>query len=904
MTTIYVDGIAYEVPEGRNLLQAVLSVGLNLEYFCWHPALNSVGACRQCAVMAYKDEESELAGRGKLVMACMTPATDGTRISIKALDAVAFRKSVIEWLMVNHPHDCPVCDEGGECHLQDMTYMTGHTYREYRFTKRTHRNQDLGPFINHEMNRCIACYRCVRFYRDFAGGDDLDVFGAHDHVYFGRREDGVLQSEFAGNLVEVCPTGVFTDKTAKHNYTRKWDMISAPSVCHHCSVGCNTIVNTRNGETRRVINRYNREVNGYFLCDRGRFGYDFMNSGRLVREARVEGRVVSSEEGVARAAELIERGRVLGIGSPRASLEGNFAVRQLVGPENFCSGMDQTEHVIASRVLEIFRHGPVRAASLHDIEQSDSVLVLGEDLTNTAPMMDYAVRQAARNQPIREAVKTVGVVWLENAIREQIQDQTGPVFVATPAFCKLDAIARQTFRGAPDEIALLGFAVAHELDPKAPHVKGLPESMQKLAASIAQDLREAERPAVITGSSLRTPAIVEAAASVANALQGLGRSVGLAVALSECNSLGAAFCDGMGWDEAVKAVEEKGIDTLVVLENGLFRRADTLSVEQLLAKTAHLIVLDHLESATTPRASILLPVAPYAAAGGTLINSEGRAQRFFQALPPQETSPPESWRWVRDIMERLGREEAGRWHNLDDINRAACTGLTKIGSAIEPAPEATYRVVHQRIPRAPHRYSGRTAEMADRTVHEAKPPVDVDTPLAFSMEGYQGRPPSPALIPFFWSPGWNSVQATTKYQQEAGGHLRGGDPGVRLLKPKQGVRPAYASEIPVTHTPKAGEWLAVPLYHIYGSEPMSAASPPVATLVPEPYVLMNADDVGGMQAEAGAIVRVKLGDEERELPVVMSPSLPRGLVGIPVGIAGSWALVVPQKVTVAPGETA
>ena len=130
-------------------------------------------------------------------------------------EAAEFRAAITELLMTNHPHDCPVCDEGGECHLQDMTVMTGHNQRRYRFGKRTHRNQDLGPLIEHEMNRCIACYRCLRFYQEYAGGHDLDVFQSHNHVYFGRHEDGVLESEFSGNLVEVCPTGVFTDKTLK-----------------------------------------------------------------------------------------------------------------------------------------------------------------------------------------------------------------------------------------------------------------------------------------------------------------------------------------------------------------------------------------------------------------------------------------------------------------------------------------------------------------------------------------------------------------------------------------------------------------------------------------------------------------------------------------------------------------
>ncbi len=225
MATIHVDGKELEVDGADNLLQACLSLGLDIPYFCWHPALGSVGACRQCAVKQYTDENDT---RGRIVMSCMTPATDNTWISIEDEESKAFRASVVEWLMTNHPHDCPVCEEGGHCHLQDMTVMTGHNERRYRFTKRTHQNQELGPFISHEMNRCIACYRCVRYYKDYAGGTDLGVFGAHDNVYFGRVEDGVLESEFSGNLTEVCPTGVFTDKTHSERYNRKWDMQFAP----------------------------------------------------------------------------------------------------------------------------------------------------------------------------------------------------------------------------------------------------------------------------------------------------------------------------------------------------------------------------------------------------------------------------------------------------------------------------------------------------------------------------------------------------------------------------------------------------------------------------------------------------------------------------------------------------
>ena len=203
MSTINIDKISYEVKAGKNLLEACLGLGLDLPYFCWHPAMGSVGACRQCAVKVYRDDQDT---KGRLVMSCMENAKDGMFLSVSDTEAVAFRAQIIEWLMTNHPHDCPVCDEGGSCHLQDMTVMTGHSYRRFQYKKRTFKNQYLGPLIHHEMNRCIQCYRCVRFYRDYAGGTDLNVFSAHNHVYFGREKDGILESPFSGNLAEVCPT--------------------------------------------------------------------------------------------------------------------------------------------------------------------------------------------------------------------------------------------------------------------------------------------------------------------------------------------------------------------------------------------------------------------------------------------------------------------------------------------------------------------------------------------------------------------------------------------------------------------------------------------------------------------------------------------------------------------------
>jgi len=901
MATIYIDNTPHEVKDGQDLLRACLSLGFNLPYFCWHPALGSVGACRQCAVKQFKDEKDT---HGKLVMACMTPVTDGLRISIDDPEAREFRANVIEWLMVNHPHDCPICDEGGECHLQDMTVMTGHTYREFRFDKRTHRNQYLGPFINHEMNRCIACYRCVRFYRDYAGGRDFDVFAAHNNVYFGRHEDGSLENEFSGNLVEVCPTGVFTDKTLKEHFTRTWDLQTAPSICVHCGLGCNTIPGERYGILRRIRNRYNGEVNGHFLCDRGRYGYEFVNSSRRIHQPLARSNSNGKPEPIAKeavlrhlASLLSDSARVIGIGSPRASLEANFALRTLVGPERFYQGMSDVGTHLVSLIIEILRSGPARSPSLHDVELADAVLVLGEDVTNTAPMLALALRQTVRRQPMEIAKKLHIPEWDDAGIREAVQQEKGPLFLATSHGTKLEDVATLVYHAAPDDIARLGFAVAHALDSVAPAVTGLSEEARALAEKIAQALREAGRPVVISGTSCGSKAVIQAAANVAWALCGGSHAAELCFTVPESNSLGLGLMGGQGIQAAFQAVQDGMVDTIVILENDLYRRGDTESLEKFFESGKHIVVLDHLPNLTTSRAEVVLPVSTFAEGDGTLVNNEGRAQRFFQVLMP-DGDIQESWRWVRDMMIAAGRSEAKAWQTLDDMTQALARSLPAFESVPHVAPSASFRVQGLKIPRQPHRYSGRTAMLANISVHEPKPPDDVDSPLAFSMEGYEGEPPAP-LVPRFWAPGWNSVQALTKFQEEVGGPLRGGDPGLRLIEPAHVDKAAYFRQVPTAFEPRKDEWLTIPIHHIFGSEELSILTPGVAERAPQPYVGLGPEDADGLRVNDGEEVQVTLDRVVHSLPVQVIPTLPRGIAGLPAGLPGlrgvslpAWAQVV------------
>ncbi len=893
MATIFIDNKAYDVSSGKNMLETCLSLGFDLPYFCWHPALGSVGACRQCAVKVYKDENDT---KGRLIMSCMEPVTDKQRISIIDPEAQEFRGHVIEWLMTNHPHDCAVCDEGGSCHLQDMTVMTGHNYRRFNYKKRTYKNQYLGPFVNHEMNRCIQCYRCVRFYKDYAGGDDLDVFASKNNVYFGRHEDGVLENEFSGNLAEVCPTGVFTDKTLKEHYTRKWDLTMAPSVCHHCSLGCNTIAGERYGELRVIMNRYHGEVNGYFLCDRGRFGHQYVNAPDRIRQPQVMNTNVDHQKAVQTVASLFIPGkRIIGIGSPRASLQSNFTLKALVGKENFYHGVSDNEHDLAELAIRVMKEGNVVSGTIHDVEQADAVLVLGEDLTNTAPRLALAVRQAAK-QHMMPAISKAGIpAWHDAATREIIQDKTGPVYIATPNTTKLDDAALGTFRGVADDIGRFGHAIAHFLDPTLAEVTGLQPDVERMAKHIAEAFSKAQRPVIISGTSCESECVMKAAANIAWALQKKNTNTRLTFTFQECNSLGLALMGGHRLDSAFNCVLNGHTDTVIIMENDLYRHGKKEIVDKFLSKCKNVVVFDSMPTPTTQKANVLMSAGTFAESDGTLVNNEGRAQRFFQVYESANTIQ-ESWRWLLRIGEIANNQKLMQWRNFDDVTKAISREEPFLGAVDEVTPPPGFRIAGQRIPRQPHRYSGRTSMNANVNVSEPKPPVDQDSSLSYTMEGYQGVPPS-SMIPFFWSPGWNSVQSVNKYQQEVGGPLQGGDPGIRLIHPATAA-PKYFTSIPEPYMPMDEHLWILPIHHIFGSDELSAKSEVLKERIPKPYVLLSSASKAELEVEEGEKLFFEIDGQPYALPVRLSDALPKGAAALPQGIDSipyselpAWAVV-------------
>jgi len=895
MINITIDGKIFEVIPGKNLLETCLALGFNVPYFCFHPAMGSVGACRLCAVKKYKDKDDKL---GRIVMSCMEPVVDGLVISVEDPEVKAFRKSILESLMTNHPHDCPVCEEGGHCHLQDMTVMTGHNYRRFDFPKRTYYNQELGPFISHEMNRCIQCYRCVRFYRDYAGGKDLNVFASRNHVYFGRHKDGILENEFSGNLVEVCPTGVFTDKTLKKHFIRKWDLSNSPSICVHCSIGCNTIISERYGSLRRVMSRYNGSVNGYFICDRGRFGYEFVNDEKRIRTAFIryeksgKPESVDNEKLFLSLEKLFSKDKkIVGIGSPRASLESNFALLSLVGEENFYHGISKKEYNLTRIVSEFLQNSGVRTPSLNEIEKADAVLIIGEDLVNTAPMIALALRQSAQNLTNEEA-KVKGIpLWNDSPRRELAQKKMSPLFIASNYNVSLDEIAEGSFHGSSREIAALASAIVSELDGKAYGSEGGEKNIKKLASQIALTLKKAKNPLIISGISCGAEEILLAALNISSALLSAGSKIMITMVLPECNSMGLSLLPGRAFEDAGELAENNKIDTIVVLENDLYRRAGKDSVDGLFKRSNLVVVLDCLVNNATEQADIILPAATFAESEGSFVNNEGRVQRYYKAIAG-ESQVKESWNWINDFIKLKHGNPAVSWNRLDDIIESMAEEFPVFSKLLKYKPDADFRMLNSKIPRQTIRYSGRTAMNANIAVSEQKPSVDNNSPLAFSMEGQQEKPPS-GRVPFYWTPGWNSVQALYNYLDEPDGSMKGGDPGIRIFEPAEWIKHIYFDQTNQIPEHRKDEWLIVPVAQIFGSEELSSVSPSIVQRTSEPFVLMNKDDAGLIGANNGDYVIMETAKLKLKVKVKIEKSIKNGLAGLSVNLPGMSFVDIP-----------
>ncbi|NAK93931.1 NADH-quinone oxidoreductase subunit NuoG, partial [Escherichia coli] len=676
-------------------------------------------------------------------------------------------------------------------------------------------------------------------------------------------------------------------------YNRKWDMQFAPSICQQCSIGCNISPGERYGELRRIENRYNGTVNHYFLCDRGRFGYGYVNLKDRPRQP-VQRRgddfiTLNAEQAMQGAADILRQSKkVIGIGSPRASVESNFALRELVGEENFYTGIAHGEQERLQLALKVLREGGIYTPALREIESYDAVLVLGEDVTQTGARVALAVRQAVKGKAREMAAAQKVADWQIAAILNIGQRAKHPLFVTNVDDTRLDDIAAWTYRAPVEDQARLGFAIAHALDNSAPAVDGIEPELQSKIDVIVQALAGAKKPLIISGTNAGSAEVIQAAANVAKALKGRGADVGITMIARSVNSMGLGIMGGGSLEEALTELETGRADAVVVLENDLHRHASATRVNAALAKAPLVMVVDHQRTAIMENAHLVLSAASFAESDGTVINNEGRAQRFFQVYDPayydSKTVMLESWRWLHSLHSTLLSREVD-WTQLDHVIDAVVAKIPELAGIKDAAPDATFRIRGQKLAREPHRYSGRTAMRANISVHEPRQPQDIDTMFTFSMEGNNQPTAHRSQVPFAWAPGWNSPQAWNKFQDEVGGKLRFGDPGVRLFETSENGLD-YFTSVPARFQPQDGKWRIAPYYHLFGSDELSQRAPVFQSRMPQPYIKLNPADAAKLGVNAGTRVSFSYDGNTVTLPVEIAEGLTAGQVGLPMGMSG------------------
>ncbi len=605
MPTLKIDNREINVPAGTKVIEAAERLDIVIPRFCFHPALGAVGACRVCAVAFL---EGPIKG---IQMSCMVDAQDGMVVSSTDAEAVDFRRHVIEFLMLNHPHDCPVCDEGGHCLLQDLTIAGGHGRRRYQGLKRTHRNQDLGPLVQHEMNRCIQCYRCSRYYQEVTGYRDLGVMGIGSRVYFGRSRPGVLESPFAGNLVDICPTGVYTDKPSRY-VGRRWDCQRQASVCIHCSLGCNLTAATRYRQVVRHEARLNSDVNGHFICDRGRYGYAYASAAERPRKAMQAGVPAQTTDVLDRIRAAINTvtgqsgaGSVAMAASSRGSLE-TLAMVKMVCRQHGWTGpaLVHTKRQAHNLKTAVACLQPDLAVSMAGVASASDVLVVGADPINEAPMLALALRQVQRKGG-----------------RVTVIDPRG---VQLPFDCDHWAVSPEKL--GPVLQALVGEIGGSQAAPSA--TPGATDAYP--VAALAKQLNSSPRPVVVCGTDIVTGTEIGLAAELARLLCRTHIVAGLFYTLQGPNDFAAGLMDGpdITSEALVAGMETGAIRMLIVVEQDLWRDfPDRPRLQAALAKLAHLVVLDYVDSPLNSQAACFVPTQPIYEHTSHWLNQEGRLQR-------------------------------------------------------------------------------------------------------------------------------------------------------------------------------------------------------------------------------------------------------------------------------------
>lgn len=687
MVEIELDGKKVEITEGSMIMHAAEKAGTYIPHFCYHKKLSIAASCRMCLV--------EVEKAPKPMPACATPVTQGMVVHTKSDKAIRAQKSVMEFLLINHPLDCPICDQGGECQLQDLAVGYGTSTTRYEEEKRVVLHKEVSPLISMaEMARCIHCTRCVRFGQEVAGVMELGMIHRGEHSEITTVAGETIDSELSGNMIDICPVGALTSKPFRYS-ARTWELSRRKSVSPHDSTGANLVVQVKNNKVMRVLPFENEDINECWIADRDRFSYEALNSDeRLTRPMLKQGGIwnevdwQTALEYVANGLQQIKTehgGQSIGaLVSPHSTLEELYLARSLM------QGLESGNIDYRLRNADFTASQGVRwlGRTIASLTSLQAVLVVGSNLRKDHPLFAQRVRQAVRKGAVVSSIDSV------------LRDWAMPVahtLLASPG-AWLQALA---------DVAA---AIAQEKNIPAPDTAG---KVGATALAIAQSLLRGEHKAVLLGNAAAHHAQATALLALAQWIaENTGATLGY---LTEAaNTVGAQWVGAMPAKDGKNAGQmlSGGLKGLLLLNTEpQSDSAAGVNAAQALAQSDMVITLSPFK-ANMEFSDVLLPIAPFTETAGSFVNAEGRLQSFHAVVKPLAETRP-GWKVLRvlgnllgiadfefqtsqDVLAQVTHAPAGEvtYVPANLLNNSASVALTVCVST-QPVPEPVVASIYQ-----------------------------------------------------------------------------------------------------------------------------------------------------------------------------------------------------------------
>lgn len=706
---LIIDGHAVTVPAGTNIVDAAQAAGVSVPVFCYHPKMRAVGMCRMCMVEVWTPKidpatrQPVIGEDGKPVLAlmmnklqpgCVTPVSDGMEVRT-VTDRVEFaQKGMLEFLLTSHPLDCPVCDKGGECPLQNLTMRWGPGISRFDYSDKVHFEKPiaLGDLIYLDRERCILCSRCVRFEDDLAGDPVLGFDNRGRSWEIIAKGEPAFDSKFSGNTTDICPVGALT--TADFRFkARVWELQAVPSICTNCPVGCNITLDMRHNELKRVMPRENDFVNEIWNCDKGRFGMRYIEHAErltvpLIRRGN-DLRPASWDEALALVADRLvaARGHVAGLAGPDLPNEDLFAFMRLLKGIFDSGHVDYRPGGAADPAVDIWTTslGVGQGTNLMTLGKGTAVLIVGADPEEEAPLYVLRVRAMQSRGADVTVINPYPTKLGKSATRSlMVRPGTGPqvLMAMLKALSEQDALKAENLSGRLRGLDALRAKLANASVDELAAQAGVAVDALRAAA---QAFATAENGIIIYGqTALRVGApLMDALAALALSTGKVGRANNGLIGLNAGGNARAAIDFGLyphgqslSAAQMWPAIHDRRLKAMFIA--GMDPAADNAAAAAALDELDFVVVQDMFLTETTKRADVVLPLAAIAERDGTTTNAERRVQRFRQARRPQ-ADVRAVWQVAQQLAQAILKPE------LVESVETATTGKSKQHNNLRPA---------------------------------------------------------------------------------------------------------------------------------------------------------------------------------------------------------------------------